>query len=232
MEVLKRRLEQESAAATKKDQANDLMVKYANPLARSAFDLQSRLYNIANGHSGGADPEYFRMNTLYLLAEFLGWLEIVRREIQFLDLEGEASARGLKRQLHELQRRLARTGTESTGDLMYLYWGQQRAIGEVMIVARPDAPARGAGPSSECIGYAKSVERQGEPNFSKWFDRIGGQIDQLRQARQPGKKIQLPHRLVYLQSDLVDLINLLDPNKIRLPGERGKLTSYGFHANS
>lgn len=58
------------------------------PLLRSAYDLQSRIYNVClrDGFTGSRDPEYFRLNTLSLFGEFLAWLEIIRREIQFLDV--------------------------------------------------------------------------------------------------------------------------------------------------
>jgi hypothetical protein len=83
-EVLIRRREAEA----KEGEADRVLASYRDPLLRSAYDLQSRIYNIyrTGGFRGGRDPEYFRLNTLFLIAELLGWLEIIRREVQFLDL--------------------------------------------------------------------------------------------------------------------------------------------------
>jgi hypothetical protein len=52
--------------ATKAEEARELVARYRDPLLRSAFDLQSRLYNALRpgGFRGRRDPEYFRLNTL------------------------------------------------------------------------------------------------------------------------------------------------------------------------
>lgn len=75
-------------AATKAEEAARVIAKYRDPLLQSAYDLQSRIYNVyrSGGFRGYRDPEYFRSNTMFLFGEFLAWLEIIRREIQFLDL--------------------------------------------------------------------------------------------------------------------------------------------------
>ena len=98
VEVLRRR----GAASSRSSSANwpssgprttgtpdrELVRAYRNPLLRAAYDLQSRIWNVHGGFRGRGDTEqdYVVTNTLYVLAEFFGWLEIVRRELQFLDL--------------------------------------------------------------------------------------------------------------------------------------------------
>src|ERR1700761_1186413 len=80
------RREQEVAEKNRAEEAGRIVARYRDPLLRSAYDLQSRIYNIyrpGGGFRGGRDPEYFRLNTLFLFAEFLAWLEIIRRDIQF-----------------------------------------------------------------------------------------------------------------------------------------------------
>ena len=69
--------------------AEDLLKKYSEPLAAAAFDLQSRCGNIVkNNFFGkfGREHERFpdaQMTTLFRFAQFFGWAEILRREIQF-----------------------------------------------------------------------------------------------------------------------------------------------------
>lgn len=46
---------------------------------------------------------------MFLLAEFLAWLEIIRREIQFLDLGAVQETKDLSRTLQEVQDQIATT---------------------------------------------------------------------------------------------------------------------------
>ncbi|RSH94397.1 hypothetical protein EHS25_004200 [Saitozyma podzolica] len=203
-------------------EAAKLVAKYRDPLLRSAYDVQSRIYNIyERGFRGGADDEgYFRDNTLYVLAEFLGWLEILRREMQFLDLGAEETTRKLRLCLDRIQgvmaSRLGSLSESESGDELYVYRGQQRAIGEIM-TARIDhrgGAGEGAGATTggtvavgrhlECIGYATFVSLQNQPDFAKWFKRLGSAVTRLP-AQWPR-----PDRWVFLQQALIDLIDLLD----------------------
>jgi hypothetical protein len=83
----------------KEEQLEALLSRYREPLANAAFDLQSRLYNIAlmgflpkylGGHSHPEavirNTEYAIRSTQWLVAQFFGWTEILRSEVQFLDL--------------------------------------------------------------------------------------------------------------------------------------------------
>jgi hypothetical protein len=73
LEEVKDQLARSREAETKADEAARVIAKYRDPLLRSAYDLQSRIYNVyrPGGFRGGRDPEYFRLNTLFLVAEFL-----------------------------------------------------------------------------------------------------------------------------------------------------------------
>jgi hypothetical protein len=107
-------LEERRRARTKEEQAAELRARYRDPLLGAAFDLQSRLYNIVAkdflvrycGEQDQTSRTYAVENTLYVLAEY-GWVEIVRREIRFLDL-GEARASSLLRRFHGDVRRRRR----------------------------------------------------------------------------------------------------------------------------
>lgn len=99
------RLMKQREAESREAQTATLMSKYRDPLLRSAIDLQSRLYNIHQKrflehlyHELPSTQSYALYNTLYVVAEYLGWVEILRREIQFLDL-GDLE---LNRRLSEL----------------------------------------------------------------------------------------------------------------------------------
>lgn len=205
--------DQELAEKTRAEEASQIVARYRDPLLRSAYDLQSRIYNIyrPGGFRGGRDPEYFRLNTLFLFAEFLAWLEIIRHEIQFLDLGAVQETKVLSSMLLRVQDQIA--STSGTHDNLYLYRGQQRAIGELMMVRT--AGQTGAGPRYECMGYSAFVAAQGTPSFANWFTRLGEAISQIPQSR--------PERLVWVQRALIDLIDLLDPGHDRFELNRQRL---------
>ncbi|MBS1695040.1 MAG: hypothetical protein JST91_22750 [Actinobacteria bacterium] len=53
------------------------------------------------------------------MADFLGWLEIIRRDMQFLDLGAVDQTRELNTRIAEIQRRLS--STTDMVDPYYLY---------------------------------------------------------------------------------------------------------------
>ncbi|MDP8909325.1 MAG: hypothetical protein M3N47_09480, partial [Chloroflexota bacterium] len=79
-----------SALFDRELQAEEVLTRYREPLAAAAFDLQSRLYNILElnffDKFGGSHPraEEAIRTTLFRLAQYFGWTEILRRDIQFL----------------------------------------------------------------------------------------------------------------------------------------------------
>ncbi|MFF2410423.1 hypothetical protein [Streptomyces sp. NPDC058092] len=94
-----------SAGRARSEQRQDVMSRYHGSLLRAAFDLQSRLENIAvrdvgflTTHQAGGSPherEYARRSTLFVLAEYPGRVEIIRLRIRFLDLGDREDNRGM-----------------------------------------------------------------------------------------------------------------------------------------
>jgi predicted ATPase len=76
------------------DLLEQVMSRYHEPLLRAAFHLQRRVYNIVEQafllrylqRGSPAEQEYACRNTMFVLAEYLGWVEMLRRGVQFLDL--------------------------------------------------------------------------------------------------------------------------------------------------
>ena len=208
------RLEEERRVKSKAEQLDELMARYREPLLRAAFDLQSRLYNIARG---GFLAVYYRdevpdtkayavENTLYVFGEYLGWVEILRREVFFLVLGDELENRDWNTRLDAVRRTFL---TDAYRDpVLRLFNGEQRAIGELMAVP---AGVGGKGRLA-CMGYAAFVERLDDPSFSRWFDSLRRDIDTLAAAGE-----RPPERLVALQHALVGVIDLLDPENVRFP---------------
>jgi hypothetical protein len=203
------RLEAERHARTKAELLDELMDRYRDPLLQTSFDLQSRIFNITEQgflrvhYVNGTDAtrEYARENTLYVLAEYLGWVEILRREVRFLELGDEAANRDWASRLAAVRSTLQ---AAELSPCFRLFNGQQRAIGEIM-VARD-------GERLETVGYAKFLGLQEDPQFDRWFGHLREDIDTL--AREPNGGHD--ERLRALQGTLIDLIDLLDPEAVRV----------------
>jgi len=221
--MIARRQEEHQRARTKAETVEVLMTRYREPLLQASFDLQSRMYNIVRNDFLATyyrderpdTTEYARESTLYVLAEYLGWAEILRREVQFLDLGDERMNREWVQRLQAVKSALLAAGPHPVLQIMS---AQQRAIGQVMMVEHPDAEGR---PRQACCGYAEFIVRRRDlPDFSCWFERLAQDVDLLAESH--AGRIG---RLIVLQNALIDLIDFLDPSCDRLPGaERGKLS--------
>lgn len=130
---------------TAKDEAEAVLAKYSGPLVAAAFELQGRLYNIirlgflpsylVNGDE--AQKAYAVENTLYVVGQFLGWREILYRKIQLLSFSDTKRTRAVSRQLQEITKAF-QTDDPELGRPFLVWRGEQRAIGERMLVAVGD----------------------------------------------------------------------------------------------
>lgn len=203
------------------EDAERVLRLYRDPLLDAAQTLQSRIFNIVSQsyfarylHGGDPDEErYAREYTLFAVAEYLCWVEIVRRELRFLDLGDVDRNRQLLAHLTQAQVTLQSDRMDSP---MRVFRGRQRAIAELLMVPTTATD----GPRSECLGYAAFSRRlRGDEEFASWFARLDADIDVVARSDAAGNL-----RLVRLQRDLVDLIDFLDPESIRVPaGYRARI---------
>ncbi len=199
----------------KSEVAEEVASRYRDPLLRSIIDLQGRIYSIVKldfmqRHLGSGDADqinYAKSSTLFRLAEYFGWLEILRAGVQFLDLGDQARSRELGALSHQVG--LAFANTQEFPDSAFrLFRDEQRAVGELVIEAAPGDP-RG----HHCIGYTRFVQRlEDEPAFSRWFARLAAEIDSMINPP-PGYL----DRLVAIHNTFGALLEFLDPNGIRYP---------------
>jgi hypothetical protein len=220
---------------------HNYMERYGASLAWAVFDLQSRLYNILHGQvvdrSPGAgvgyltaylgrgtpaEAEYARRSTVFVLAEYLAWAEVLRRDIQFLNLGGSRINRKIMGQISQISSDISdMSGPNSE---LRLFRAHQRAIGELMV--HPDsAPGQ-----RWCLGYAEFCQRLDHDNaFLAWFAGLLGDVDRLAIDTVPA----VP-RLQKIQNELVALIDLLDPKAVRFPQFRRAFDSatHAVHAPS
>lgn len=149
------------------------------------------------------ERSYVVDNTAFLVAQYFAWTEIIRRDIQYIDLGEDEQTRRLAR----LQDNIYSLWQTHRFDRPFrVFAGEQRAIGERMI------SEGGRGP--ECIGYAAFLGRlHQDPDalIEALRDDVRGLSERLHAARP---------RLVGLQNALIDLLAFLDPEFIRFPKER------------
>jgi hypothetical protein len=179
--------------------AEDVLTRYREPLAAAAFDLQSRLYNILRldffaKYADSPDlAEEVVLTTLFRLAQYFGWTEILRRDIQFLSFPEADETRAVAHLQSEISKCFL---THNYGLALMIWSDQQRAIGERMIVEE--------NAKLISMGYA-AFRDHCDDIFAPWTERLRADLadaaaqDRLRDA----------------QHLLCELVRTLDQKRIR-----------------
>jgi hypothetical protein len=210
---LERQRRQETAA----EAAERVLAEYRDPLLDAAQTLQARVFNIVRtGYlsrylncGDPAEERYARDYTVFAMAEYLCWVEIVRRELRFLDLGDVERSRRLLGCLTQTQ---VTFQSDKVAPPFRIFRGAQRAIAELMRVPTNS----NEGPRTEAMGYAAFVHRlDTDSEFAAWFTRLRTADVDAVAADDPVART----RLTILQHDLIDLIDFLDPAKVRIPPE-------------
>jgi hypothetical protein len=223
-------LEQAAKKEESRSEARIVLDRYRGPLLDAAWDLGDRLDNIIDRgflseyRATEREPVALR-STLFRLAQYFGWAEILRREIQLLRFESAVDTRRTAYFLSLVVRRFATDWYDSShalaqakkwnpsydprdlppGHLM-LWQEEQRGIGERMIEA--DGMAR-------CLGYATFVEQ-----YEEYFAPLLAGFES--HLKVPGIESSL--RLVELRDALARLVHQLDDEKRYIVGQIGYTT--------
>lgn len=196
-----------------------LVAKYRDPLLLAAHDLQSRLFNIVDQnflryHDDASRDHHDNVlhYTCFLVGQYFAWTHILRNQVQFLRFSTNKNNKDLANALSKIQDAFS-TSRPARYSLPFLLWrGHQMAIGEIMTVKK-DA-------EQFCVGYA-AFKQQWTDNevFRGWFRSIESDVVTLAGASGEKESSPVPdHRLRRLQHLLLDLIHILDPERLRLQG--------------
>ena len=177
--------------------AEEVLKRYREPLAAAAFDLQSRLYNILRKEfleKFGTGPlaDEAMWTTLFRLAQYFGWTEILRRDIQFLSFPEDEATRRVARLQSDIARRFL---SDEPGHALMIWNDEQRGLGERMILSEDGKVM--------CTGYAAFRER--EDGFGPWRLRVEEGL------KDPASR----ERLREVQHLLCDLVESLDERRVR-----------------
>lgn len=181
--------------------AEEVLARNSEPLAAAAFDLQSRCWNILKrDFFEKFGPEHERsedahMTTLFRFAQYFGWTEILRREIQFLSFPTADETRAVADLQYLIAERIA---TSATDEPLMIWVDEQRGIGERMIVEDHG--------KVRCMGYGAFTDAYDEC-FARLFTRA------RRDLAAPASK----PRYRGVQHLLSDLVDTLDKDNSRYP---------------
>jgi hypothetical protein len=195
-----------SARRASQQEARKLHSKYRQPLLLAAHDLQGRLHSFLDGgfrRCYKRKQDYVIYHTVYLIAQYFAWLEILRREVQFL----ESDRSGQSQKFWESEQRVFEEFHTGRWGHDFMIWaGEQHSIGDVMI-----DHDKSNGNQKICLSYpafrSKYQDAQ-ERSFRAWFQKLAGEVDLL--ARRKASETRLRH----IQVELVDLVKVLDTDGI------------------
>jgi hypothetical protein len=193
----------------KRSDAKVVLDKYRGPLLASAWELGDRIDNIRDHdfltyiESLDNRSRDAKLTTLFRFAQYLGWHEILRTEVQLLRFEHEHDTLLTDRLMNDIIRALATDKvSDRTGGMLWAE--EQRAIGELMVLD-------GKYGSSTCRGYANFAQDYDDV-FSPWMERVGHYI--LSDAALTS------HRLGLLEMALYGLIMQLDEKNSSVGDDR------------
>jgi hypothetical protein len=212
-------LEQRREQASSQSRLEQLLSRYRDPLLAAAYDLQSRIYNLVVGdfldllRKGDQDEQSYAVgSTLFVIAQYLGWVEALRRGVQYLDLGDVEDSREFIRRLEAVRHSFSTRHVIEEAPLR-IYRAEQRGIGELMLKGRLDR--RSGSMLWRTRGYASFCAKlKRDPNFASWFARLDCDVRALTSTKETARA-----RLVALQNALIDLIDFLDNPPLRVPSE-------------
>lgn len=200
--------------------AEELAVRFREPLVQAIFNLETRIYNILQmeflrrfrgPQNTPEEREYAELHTAYVFAQYFCWVEILRREAQFLVPSQAERDQAVVRTLEEIRDLLC----DSIGNpdrTFRLFRGEQRALGEVMLVQALEPGPRE--PRWACMGYSQFVESVDDPTLDRWCRPIRADIAAIEASPELGAA-----RLGAVQRKLVDILDILDPQAQRIPAQ-------------
>jgi hypothetical protein len=161
-----------TARAEQRSQAKRVLDKYRGPLLAAAFDLGHRINNIRHdkflNYLKSTDrAEDARRTTLFRCAQYFGWREILRTEVQLLRFDTDVETQVVAALIADVDRAFATDALTDRSQGM-LWAEEQRGIGELMVLAREDG-------SSICRGYA-AFAHDYQATFEPWMDRLASQV--------------------------------------------------------
>lgn len=205
LERLRQELEQNRFDRERAVKAAEVLDRYRGPLLDAAWDLGHRIdilrnYRPAAGCGDGPLPDDLVRSTVFRLAQYLAWHEVLRRRVQFLQYSASSETRSTFDCLETVRRVLT---SDEVVPRFHVSREEQRAIGECMITSDGEG----------CIGYDEFT-RVYDARFTRW---LGSFAQALASPEAGGDR-----RLGMLQAALASLADRLDQERRYPPGWRAR----------
>jgi hypothetical protein len=182
--------------------ARVILDKYREPLLAAASDLGFRIDHIRNDkflmYAAPKSERYqqAKLTTMFRFAQYFGWREILRTEVQLLRFEHETDTELAAKLISHIDWAFA-SDILLDGPRGMLWAEEQRGIGELMV-----AESERSSPTH--LGYAHFV-REYDKKFALWMERMADFV--------LGEKATSSDRLRLLQWALFGLVNELDEER-------------------
>lgn len=229
----------------KKDALEVIVTKYSGVILLAATDLQDRVWHLCERQAKAQNPvlkmknideiaypmwpmtkKHYLHSTIYLFAKYFCWVEILRRDIQFLNFGDDKKTNDFNYFLKKIERCLAETGlknflnpgTNISSDRP-IFQLMQTEIGESLIVEE--------GALKQCMMYWNYIETIDDfLNKSSAYKALEALLEGAMGDYKT--KFHLT-RLRLLNNALVELINFLnDHNRLLIVDEVKELACPGF----
>ncbi|MDW1630952.1 hypothetical protein R7O13_23210 [Vibrio sp. Y176] len=228
LERVKARLVQESKDSDRLFELEMIMQNYKAPLLHAAYELQSRIYNLVSNRvidlyfvkeiGDGSEKNYLINNTVFVIAQYFAWIEIIKREIQFIEMDAPSKTKEFSK-INDKMIGLWHGDRGQFDDPLMIWSGEQRGIGELMM-----EQSRG---KYVCIGYAKFLkilDNEDELLINQLKSKVECYINENEYER---------NRLIPVQNTLIDLLEFLDKEYKRFPKkQREKIPNKAFKTDS
>ena len=192
--------ERELREEEERSKAKQVLDRYRGPLLDAAWQLGNRIDNLRHRGflrylaEGSGREQDAKLTTLFRFAQYFGWREFVRAEVQLLRFENERDTRLVSRFLNDVAWILSSDAFDC-GRAM-LWADEQRGIGQLMANARPESPP--------VRGHA-AFHRDYDDVFAPWLERFAADV--LSPAAVKGDRLRL------LQWALFGLVQRLDDER-------------------
>lgn len=212
LERLRQQLEQNRFDRERAVRATEVLDRYRGPLLDAAWDLGHRIDILRNyrpvgrpgseppAPGGGGLPDDLVRSTLFRLAQYLAWHEVLRRKVQFLQYSATSETRSTFDCLETVRRVFT---SDDVDPRFHVSREEQRAIGECMITADGEG----------CIGYDEFT-RCYEARFERWLRSFATGLG--------SSDVGSDQRLSMLQTGLGDLVDRLDQERRYPPSWRAR----------
>lgn len=196
-----------------------LVQQYSTPLYRTGKSLSNRVYNLIRNYPQAtySSDEYYRISTLYFLGEYLAWIRLLERQVNYLSFNNSKTSKQFDEQLHGIFAALTSWGYLKNDssvkpkqiEASLIPRMVATAIGEVMIIKHEDGDT-----VMDFTGFIDAYYK--EPDKFRWFQYVDNFLRDI-----PVNELVFT-RLIILYLHLQQFLSLLSDEKEFIPNEKMK----------